>query len=492
MITLILLSIVVSLLALIVESRLRKHRLVPPGPFKWPLIGNFRSFRKLSRQCRGQHRAFLELSRRYSSNLISLRLGELNIIAVSGYKDIHKILGSEEFDGRPWNEFSKMRNMGLRKGITMADGPEWKKVRAWLVRSLRQVGFGRAEMSAHLCEELESIFAKIKDGGIFCMRSLISAAAVNVIWILATGKRITDEKKLQHFLKLMERRAKAFDMAGGTLSVFPWIRHIAPEASGYKLLVTLNNEIRSLLMEVIEEHKKNYSPDGTARDLIDMFLEEMYNEKAEKSPIFDEDQLFLILLDLLIAGSVTTAATLDFLFLRMAVHQEIQHRLYEELELVVGRDRLPELKDRPKLPYTEAVMAESQRIQMVVPIIGPRRVMRETSIAGYRIPRNFSVLLNVWSIHMNPEYYPDPESFQPERFLKNGSYVPDEKLIFFGGGHRRCPGEADARSTVFLFLVSIIQKFHILPKPGQGPLDVEPTSGITISPKPYEVLLVPR
>lgn len=75
-----------------------------------------RLLRRLCREHRGQHGAFLELSRRYSSNLVSLRLGRSSVIAVSGYEVLQKILASDEFDGRPWNEFVKLRNMGMKKG----------------------------------------------------------------------------------------------------------------------------------------------------------------------------------------------------------------------------------------------------------------------------------------------------------------------------------------------------------------------------------------
>lgn len=80
----------------------------------------------------------------------------------------------------------------------------------------------------------------------------------------------------------MEKRAKAFDIAGGILSIFPWIRHLAPKISGYELLVTLNRELRSFLMETINEHKKNYIK-GREIDLIDMFLAEMYYGKGAEA-----------------------------------------------------------------------------------------------------------------------------------------------------------------------------------------------------------------
>lgn len=77
----------------------------------------------------------------------------------------------------------------------MTDGPEWKTVRAWVVRSLRTVGFGRAEMLAHLEAELQLILDSIKDGGVFCPKSLISPAMVNIVWMLTAGQRMPDQQK---------------------------------------------------------------------------------------------------------------------------------------------------------------------------------------------------------------------------------------------------------------------------------------------------------
>lgn len=87
-----------------------------------------------------------------------------------------------------------------------------------------------------------------------------------------------------------------------------------------------------------------------------------------------------------------------------------------------------------RLSYTEAVLEESQRLCLVTPIIGPRRVLHDTNLLGYTISKETTVLVNLWSIHMNPDHYPDPESFKPERFFKNGVYVPDPTLVLFGEG----------------------------------------------------------
>lgn len=491
MITVLLSVIVISLIIYIAKIRRWNQKNLPPGPFAWPFIGNQSLLKKLSKELGGQHLAFWELARQYHSDVIRLKLGTSSIFVVNGYRAIQKLLLSEDFDGRPWNEFIKLRNMGMRKGITMNDGPEWKEVRSWVVRTLRTLGFGKTITSELIQEELVLVLDNLKDGGVRRIKTVFGPAVINVLWTLATGKRLCEGSRLEYFMELMERRARAFDMAGGILSTFPWIRYVAPESSGYNLLVTVNNELKSYLMETIIDHKKKYVP-GSELDLIDIFLSEMNNNKESKS-VFTDDQLVMILLDLFIAGFSTTSTTLDFLFLNMVVYQDVQRKVKEEIARNIGLDKPPQIEDKLKLPYTDAVITEVQRMWLVTPIIGPRRCFDDTSLENYVIPKNVPILVNVYSIHMDPEIFPEPSKFKPERFLKNGVHRPeDSNTILFGKGRRRCPGEALARSALFILFVGIMQKYTLLPVPGKGPTVVEAVPGLTIAPKPYEVLVVPQ
>jgi len=86
------------------------------------------------------------------------------------------------------------------------------------------------------------------------------------------------------------------------------------------------------------------------------------------------------------------------------------------------------------MPFTEAVLTECQRIWLVTPVIGPRRVLRDTTLGGHRIPKDSTVLLNVFCSNMNPELYSEPALFKPERFLRDGTYQPDKNLVLFGKG----------------------------------------------------------
>ena len=83
----------------------------------------------------------------------------------------------------------------------------------------------------------------------------------------------------------------------------------------------------------------------------------------------------------------------------------------------------------------EAVLTESQRLCLITPIIGPRRVLRDTELLGYFIPKETTILINVYSSNTTKDRYKNPTSFMPERFIKNGSFQSDDNLILFGQGN---------------------------------------------------------
>ncbi|XP_015182878.1 PREDICTED: probable cytochrome P450 305a1 [Polistes dominula] len=486
----VLLWTITILLVIFEYMQRRKQKKYPPGPFSWPLIGSQSLLRRLTHKHGSQHVAFWKLAQKYKSDVIMLGLGTRKIIVVSGVNSVHKLLRNHNFDGRPWNEFIKLRNMGIRKGITMNDGDEWKELRTWVVKILKTLGFGKQEMSRLIQDEIVIIIESLKNGGIHRLKPIITPTVLNVLWTFATGKRISEFKQLKYFIELMERRTRTFDSSGGTLSNFPWIRYIAPEMSGYNLLLKVNDELKQILIDTINDHKEKYVP-GEENDLIDMFLREMYYEKQFNS-IFTEDQLLLVLLDLFIAGINTTATTLDFLLLHMVVYQDVQKKVKEEISSKIGLIEFPKVEDKSKLNYVEAVITEAQRICGIIPISGPRRVYEETVFEGYTIPKNATILINQYSVHMDPDAFPNPHEFKPERFLKDGTFQMDSKLTLFGKGNRRCPGEKLAKSVIFLLFVGIMQKYTLLPVPNKGPYVIEIIPGLTLSPKPYEVLVVPQ
>ncbi|KAF9061660.1 cytochrome P450 [Rhodocollybia butyracea] len=163
------------------------------------------------------------------------------------------------------------------------------------------------------------------------------------------------------------------------------------------------------------------------------------------------------------AGADTTVSTISSAILALLLQPEVQTKVQEELDRVVGRSRLPNFDDRTNLPYLEAVLTESLRWNPVSPLSLPHRSMNDDVYNGYFIPSGSTVVGNSWSILHNPEFYPDPLTFIPERFLpKEGKELPpDPSLYVFGFGRRICPGRYLALNSAWIAIAALMATYRL-------------------------------
>ena len=142
----------------------------------------------------------------------------------------------------------------------------------------------------------------------------------------------------------------------------------------------------------------------------------------------------------------------------MVNHPEQQRLAQEEIDRVVGRDRMPTFEDQADLVYVSAMVKEVQRWRPVIAGGLAHATTADDVYEGYFIPAGTTIIPNAWAIHMDPKVYPEPEKFKPERFISNNQVVgipQSERGHFgFGYGRRICPGmyiaERSLYSTSFL------------------------------------------
>jgi len=123
----------------------------------------------------------------------------------------------------------------------------------------------------------------------------------------------------------------------------------------------------------------------------------------------------------------------------MVLNPKVMRKAQEELDRVVGKGHLPDFSDRENLPYTDALVKELLRWNPPLPIAVPSRAMQDDVYRGYLIPAGATVIQNVWAIFRDPSIYPDPETFNPDRFLKDGKINPlvlNPEDRVFGAGRR--------------------------------------------------------
>ena len=164
--------------------------------------------------------------------------------------------------------------------------------------------------------------------------------------------------------------------------------------------------------------------------------------------------------------------------------------LHQELDQVIGPDRLPELDDKKNLPHLEAIITETLRLSSLVPLRVPRKTTVDTTLQGYSIPKGTTVLMNLWSLHHDPEIWDEPEAFRPERFLdEEGNFVPPkaDRFLPFSAGRRVCLGESLARIELFLVLARLLHSFKFENPAGCDLPTLEPITGIVLMPRPFSV-----
>nr|CAD7567589.1 unnamed protein product [Timema californicum] len=245
---------------------------------------------------------------------------------------------------------------------------------------------------------------------------------------------------------------------------------------------------------MIRERKKRREGSGPGDDMIDAFLAEMSRRQASgrgDEGFYTVSQFHHLLADLFGAGVDTTLTTLRWFLLFMAQNPDVQTRVQEELDGVL-QGRPLTLEDAAVLPYTEATLAETQRIRSVVPLGIPHGALEDTELAGYHIPRGAMLVPLQWAVHMDPKLWPEPDRFNPGRFLtEDDRFYKPEAFIPFQTGKRICVGEELGRMLLFLFGATIVHQFRVSPPDG-APLDLEGDVGITLTPRPQSLLFTAR
>ncbi|KAF5321043.1 hypothetical protein D9619_000276 [Psilocybe cf. subviscida] len=193
----------------------------------------------------------------------------------------------------------------------------------------------------------------------------------------------------------------------------------------------------------------------------------------------------------------TTVSAINSFFLAMTLHPEVMRKAQEEIDRVVGRDRLPTYADRPHLPYVNALVSEVHRWHTVVPTAVPHRVRQDDVHEGYLIPKGSLVIPNVWKMSHDPRVYSNPFEFRPERFLpaKGRTPEPDPREVAFGFGRRTCPGRHLAEISIFISCVMALAVFDISKVVQNGVVDEpvhENTTGTISHPEPFKCRIQPR
>lgn len=199
------------------------------------------------------------------------------------------------------------------------------------------------------------------------------------------------------------------------------------------------------------------------------------------------------------AGSDTTIAAVQAFFLTMAMHPDVQHKAQEEIDTVIGPDRLPDFNDRENLPYINAIVKETLRWHSITPIGIPHASVEDDEYDGYFIPKGTIVIGNTWTLMHDSNVFPDPLEYKPERYLKNGRLDPRVRsptVAAFGFGRRICPGRSLSDSSLYVAVSNVLAVYNIKPPVDDAgnhiPLEANTTGGFLSYFTPFKCVIEPR
>ncbi|XP_073709127.1 cytochrome P450 2J4-like [Garra rufa] len=459
----------------------------PPGPWSLPIIGDLHHI-----DSRRMHLQFSEFAEKYGK-IFSLRILGSRIVVLDGYKVVKEVYLQQDdsLTGRPM--LPLFYEIVGDKGLVAAIGYKWKHQRRFAISTLRNFGLGKKSLEPSIGLECTFLNEAISNeqGRPFDPRLLLNNSVANVICVLVFGNRF--EYSDNDFQCLLKNINEAVYLQGGICAqlynMFPWLMRRVP--GPHKKIFALWQDVINFVREKVNAHRVDYDP-SNPRDYIDCFLGEMEKLKDDTAAGFDVENLCFCTLDLFGAGIETTSTTLYWGLLYMMKYPEIQAKVQEEIDRVVGGSRQPSLSDRDNMPYTNAVIHEMQRIGNVVPMNVARATVEDTQIGKYSIPKGTIVTGNLTSVLFDKSEWETPHSFNPGHFLDaEGKFRRRDAFLPFSLGKRVCLGEQLARMELFLFFISLLQRFTFSPTAGVEPsLDFK--LGATHCPQPYELCAVPR
>jgi cytochrome P450 len=227
-----------------------------------------------------------------------------------------------------------------------------------------------------------------------------------------------------------------------------------------------------VILEIIANRRTSLEKPG---DLLDMLLEA---RDADTGEAMSDAQLRDEVLTIFAAGHETTAHTLGFAFVALAQHPDVLARVQHELDTVL-EGRSPTMNDLEHLPEIKRVLEETLRLYPAAPLVSPRTPVRDEHLGGYDLPKGSLLLTSIFNIQRHPEFWSDPEIFNPNRWLEPGeqhrlAYMP------FGAGPRKCIGNNLALMEGQLILASVLQRYELHLESGQT---VIPEQAVTLQPK---------
>ncbi|PNT58655.1 hypothetical protein POPTR_001G364600v4 [Populus trichocarpa] len=425
---------------------------LPPGPRKLPVIGNLHQlFGSLP------HHRLRDLAEKHGP-IMHLQLGQVQTIVISSPETAEQVMKVHDinFAHRPHLLVGQIIFYNCTDIATAAYGDYWRQLRKISIVELLSPKRVQSFRSIRE-EEVSSLIGSISSsaGSIINLSRKLFSVAYNITTRAAFSKLRKEEEIFVPLVQGIIQVAAGFNIGDlfPSIKLLPWITGMRSR------MERLHQEADRILESIIKEHRArkaegNSSNESKADDLVDVLLD--LQEHGNLAFSLTTDNIKAVILDLFIAGTETSSTILEWAMSELLKHPEVMEKAQTEVREVFGKDG-----SVGELNYLKMVIRETMRLHPPLPLLFPRECREECGINGYNIPIKSRVLVNVWAIGRDSNYWVEAERFHPERFLDSAIDYKGVNFEFtpFGAGRRMCPGILFGISNVDLLLANLLYHF---------------------------------
>uniref|UniRef100_A0AAY5EWV1 Cytochrome P450, family 2, subfamily N, polypeptide 13 n=1 Tax=Electrophorus electricus TaxID=8005 RepID=A0AAY5EWV1_ELEEL len=397
----------------------------------------------------------LQMSKQYGS-IFTVYFGPKKVVVLTGYQTVKQALvnHAEEFGDKRHHPVSNC-GPGLMisvydQGILFSNGENWKEMRRFALSTLQDFGQGKRGSEERIIEEmwnLREVVENFKGKRHKYIFSILLLPEVTIFSIVYGSRFEYSDPRFQNMVNRSNENIRITGSASIQLyNMFPWLRLWLKD---WKIIMANCEKTLKDIMQLVHSLQETLNPQE-CRGFIDCFLACKQNvEAGKKNSLFHAQNLL---------------QTVSNLF----AYPHIQDQVQQEIDRVVG-GRQPVLDDHKNLPYTDAVIHETQRLADIVPMSLPHTTTCDINFQGFFIKKGTCVFALLTSVLKDENEWESPYTFNPGHFL-------DEV----------CLGESLARMELFLFFATLLQHFRFTPPPGvsEEQLDLMPAVGFTLTPLP--------
>ncbi|KAE9388006.1 cytochrome P450 [Gymnopus androsaceus JB14] len=487
---------------------------LPPGPTKLPLLGNV-----LDMPSSFQWIKFSQWAEEFDSDILHLEVAGADYIVLNSYDAATDLLEkrSNVYSSRP--HYTMLCDLWSGDLLLMPYGNEWKSH-----RKLFQQEFHPSNSSLYLphekkalCAFLKSLLDAPEEWGEHAQHLLVAIILGVAYGLHVQPKNDPDVKAAR---KMLDIGTNALLPGQFLVDNFPILKYVPSWLPGASFKRKANSwyGIRNATITPPFMKVKKAMVNGTAEDCFTLrCLQRLDRPDSRHDNLSVEEEIIKNTAGTMFEGGSDTGLTALLTFiLAMLCFPHAQREAQEELDEVIGKERLPDHEDEDSLPYVKAIVYECFRWQTVTPLCKylpvPHRVDTDDTYKGYFIPKHSTVLANVWGILRDEKTYgPNAHLFEPKRWLLKGPGQKGWKLnsdmreptgISFGFGRRlvpashACPGKNMALSSFWLPVSSLLHSFNITPAIDRDGNPIEPkvefVSATQNRPAPFQCTIKPR